>query len=173
MYTRAELCVLSCLDIDNFKSLAHREQLPVAAPRGRARRSEGYSAIDVLTVAVGQAFISRTGYERGLQPSSAMPIAAAARDWIGKAFASAAGLDIWAGMIGARVGRFENGKVKAGWHVGGTLAEVSAEVERQNARPDGGATRIFLVNVSEVIREVRMRARQEKIFFPADMSEAA
>lgn len=172
MYTRIDLCALSGIDIDNFKSLWRRDQLPIAAGANvRARRVEGYSALDVITVAVGQAFISQAGYERGLQASGAMPIAAAASDWIHAAFAKPSGDDIWAGMLGARVGRFENGRVKAGWHVGGTLAEVTAEISRENSRSRSGVVRAFLINVSEVIREVQERARQARIFFPESLDQ--
>lgn len=174
MYTRMETCTLAGLDIDNFKALAHRDQLPIMQSKAGSRRSDGYSAYDVLVIASGHALSIRAGYERGLQPSTAMPIAAAARDWIQQAFAYPSGQpDIWVGTIAARVSSFDAGKAKAGWYVGGTLANVATEIEKQSARIDNGVFRVFLVNVSDVVREVRGRARRAKIFFPSDASEAA
>lgn len=173
MYNRADTCSLSGFDIDHFKTLAHRSQLPISSgTRERSRRAEGYSALDVLTLAVANALIAQAGYERGVQSSTAMPIAAAASEWIRTAYTRPHDPDIWAGMIGARVGRFEKGRVRAGWYVGGTLASITTEITREGQSDERGILRVFLVNVSEVIRDVKLRARRAQIFFPTDLSEA-
>lgn len=167
MFTRIDLCALAGIDTDRFKSLWHRRQLPLRQTNNaRARRAELYSPLDVLTLAVGECLAGRVGGERGLSAAGAMIVAAMVREWTAIAYASPAAADVWAACIASRSGRIrQNGELKTIWYSGGALAHVVASAigDRQN---DQAAIRVFMINLSEVVRDVKARAKQAHIYFP-------
>lgn len=80
---------------------------------------------------------------------------------------------IWAGYVGAPLDHTDRGtreNVLGGLNVAGTLTEIAAKIDGlQNETP----VRIFLVNVSEVLKEVRGRAKEAGIDLDFDLPAGA
>lgn len=176
MYTRREACLLTNIVEHRFRTLARRDQLPVSpvAPAPKLNDSEDsiegaskfrgwnrFTAEEVLLIAFAERLMCMLGYADGLPPIPAQKITWNNGSEILRVFAERPASDIWAGYVGGTDG---------GWNVAGTLSEVAAAVEDDRKRNPGHevALRLFIVNVSEVLREVEARARLHKIDFPRE-----
>ncbi|WP_139315213.1 hypothetical protein [Mongoliimonas terrestris] len=168
-YPISEAAFLAGVPVDQLKSLRNRDQLPFLSPGaenydrerldGRTKREWArFIAEDCVLLAVARRLGEQVGYAEGLPPSTTAKIVDNNRTAILKA-AKNPGWDVW---IGYSAGDF-------GFNLAGTISDVAEKIaERENeALAEGrpAPVRAFLVNVSQVVREVRARAAEAKIDF--------
>jgi hypothetical protein len=169
--TRKDVCNLIEMDVEQFKTHARRDQFPTfyiayadeknldaVGERGWNR----FSDLEIVQIAVFERLMCEMGYAKGLPPDSAKLISINAGGAIQRIFEKQFSVDQWVGYVAGRDG---------GANVDGSLIEICARVEKlyaksPNSRPKPG--RIFLVNVSEIIRRLRARAARLKISFGED-----
>jgi hypothetical protein len=180
MYTRQHVCVLANIDVERFKTLARRNQLPTVfvPPMGVNERSldrmqtpgwNRFPTLDAAKITVSEAFNQQMGYADGLSSTTAAMIASnnsegileALQKWADSPAPSSK--DIWVGYAGF----YERG---GGENVFGTLETVSKRLSEYSTRAFASEwpARLFLVNVSEVIREMARRAAAAGIQFPGE-----
>lgn len=171
-YSRQEVCALSGIDDERFKTLARRKQIPTCNRKHEINaRWAGFSTIEVLCIAVGESLRAEIGGEKGMTAESAMTIAAGARERIASA-ARNPKRDIWIGTVASRMPEWNSAsRTKTGWRVVGTIAEIAKQIEGERAH--GDSIRLFAVNVGTVLREVHERARRARIYFPEFLDDAA
>jgi hypothetical protein len=157
-HKRQTVCALSAIPVARFKTLARRHQLPklVDAEYDDEGDDEGsYSDLDVLAIAVAERLMCQLGYSDGLPPGAAQQIVSNSLGLLEHPF-TAGRADHWIGYVGQTSG---------GYNVSGTLAQILAEV-RSASEECGPAARIFIVNVSDVLRDVKARAERLELPFP-------
>jgi hypothetical protein len=166
--TRKDVCNLTEIDVEQFKTHARRDQLPTfyipyadeqnldaVGERGWNR----FSDLEVVQIAVFERLMCEMGYAKGLAPDSAKVIAFNASGAIQRIFEQEFTIDQWVGYMASRDG---------GQNVDGSLTEIFERIDtfcRQSAKAQPKPERIFLVNVSEIIRTLRTRAADLKISF--------
>lgn len=186
MYTRRDVCALTGLSEAQFKNLARRDQFPFERPQ--TLNSEAYrddigapgwnrfSAVDVLLIAVQQRLMSTIGYADGLGPETARNIVGNNGGAIADMLRASVKSDEWIGYVGQPI---ERGGSDGGFNVSGSVAAVFERISRRCVAEgdptssslftaDSAAERIFLVNVSEVLRALRSRALAAGLQFPKE-----
>lgn len=180
MFTRRDVCTLTGFNENQFKALARREQLVFGTTETPS--SEGdferhwnrFSAFDVLLVAIQNSLMLRSGYADGLKPETARDIVANNSGAIARLLEESLKSDQWIGYVGQPINRY---CYDGGFHVYGSLTDVAEKVtahcvdatdpsSRRLFERDPAALRVYLINVSEVLRTVRARATDHEIHFP-------
>lgn len=159
-FRRQHVCALTGIPVPRFKTLLMREQLPVATPGSMAELDVwgDYSAFDVLAIAIAERLMCQMGYADGLPPGSAQQIVSNSIGLLDHNFiASKPRADQWIGYA-AFADR------DGGFNVGGSLTDI---LEQVRSNPDNPPARMFLVNASEALRDVKARAKQSGIPFPS------
>lgn len=164
-FSRQATCELANLDVEHFKTLMGREQLPRGTfyrPGEESRGWKRFTALDVFQLAVFRALIAQVRDSRGLTPDIAARIVNLNRGNLSTLFkASTQGVtaadDLWIGHTDLKNG--------TGRNIAGSLSQVAVALEKSN-RPV--ASRVFLVNASSVMRELLERAASAKIDLFAD-----
>ena len=184
MYTRRDVCTLTGLPEAQFKNLARRDQLPFERPRSlnseeyldraEARGWNRFSAIEVLRIAVQHRLMTIIGDVDGLGPETARDIVGDNGSAIQAVLiAPAASDDQWIGRVAQPT---SHGDCDGGFPVSGSLGVVAAKIGQRcfdSKDPeskiflstDAAAERVFLLNVSEVLRAVKLRASAAGIQF--------
>ena len=152
MYLRSEVCELTGIQPERFKTLLRRDQLPVHFILAKERAWYRYSSEEVLAVALAEQFMCKIGYADGLPPGVSTAIVEGTRGLMFKPFA-ARRRDWWIGYVG-----FD--KPNGGQNLAGTLPQIFRKVAVKGLR-------LFLVNVDETLREIKARAQSAGIAFPA------
>ena len=160
-FTRQAACTLAGLEVEHFKSLARREQLAVVG-------QSGFSRLDVAKLAVQAALLAQIGAAGGLDPKTSAMIAASQADELARELDRSTGPDFWIGYVGQPLARSGPTKFDGGYHVSGDLPWIAARVTGTRGKGEPGAMRLFLVNVTEVLREVRLRAMLANVQFDAE-----
>jgi hypothetical protein len=172
MFQRKEVCKLTGIEEGRFKILAHRGQLPSlqaedeGADAQEAAGWKRYSALDVLMIALAERLMGQIGYADGLRPDTAAKIVSNALSGLDldPLAADTAPDDRWIGYVGEPA---EPGSIDGGWNVSGSVAQVALRIV-ESAADGNRPARVFLINVSEVLREVRHRAEAGQITFPGE-----
>lgn len=178
MFTRQDVCALTGIPVERFKSLARRNQLPTVyvPPRGapedcqdraKERGWNWFSPIDVLLIAVQERLTAQIGYADGSDPRTAANVVVNNAGDIGRIYWLASSTigdasqdDLWVGYVG-HADRLDDGSGCS--HVGGSLARIMETIGDDTARE---GRRLVLVNVSAVLRDVRTNADRANIMFP-------
>lgn len=175
MFTRQDVCALTGIPVERFKSLARRNQLPTiyVPPAGasagiqdhaKERGWNWFSPIDVLLIAVQERLMAQIGYADGFSADTAAKIVINNAGDIGNILWLASPTigetsphDIWVGYLGYtdQVGGDNGGR-----NVSGSLASIVGWIEA-----DADKSRLVLVNVSAVLRDIRNRADRLNIEF--------
>lgn len=169
MFTRSIAALLSGMSEDQIKNFSRSDRAPSFLRSGEdlgPGRWTRYSARDIVLIALAERLRMQIGYAEGLRPDTAAKIAAHAAWSIEDALASTH--PIWAGYVGEPLDHTDRGTGedrKGGYNVAGTLPDISAKIA---SMPEGAPVRLFLVNVTEVIREVRARAKQHAVHLDLD-----
>jgi hypothetical protein len=177
MHTRQDVCALTGIPVERFKTLARREQLPtVCVPptgtseetldRVRERNWNWFTPIDVFRIAIQSRLMSEIGYD-GLAASTAANIVISNSSDIGNVFhlASKGKIeksshhDIWIGYLGITDADDKNNVCR---DLSGSLANIVSTIKSVD---QGHKSRLFLVNASAVLREIRQRANRLGIEF--------
>lgn len=170
MYTRRDVCTLTGIEESRFKTLARREQLPTlrVVPNDEDEQASGwnrFNSFEVIQLAIAERLMCQIGYADGLRPDTAAKIASQCGEGIETALRRSAA-DIWVGYVGVPA---ERGGVDGGMNVHGTFFQIAKRLAELG---DGPAERVFLVNVSEVVRAIKQRADEHRLLFPNDESVA-
>lgn len=178
MFTRQDVCALTGIPVERFKSLARRNQLPTvyAPPRGapedcqdraKERGWNWFSPIDVLLIAVQERLTAQIGYADGSDTGTATNVVVNNAGDIGRIFWLASPTigdpspdDLWVGYVG-HADRLDGSSGCS--HLGGSLARIMQKAGGDTAQE---GARLVLVNVSAVLRDVRTNADRLKITFP-------
>lgn len=169
MFTRSLAALLSGMSEEQIKNFSRSDRSPSffhPESDGRERRWTRYSARDVVMIALTERLRMTIGYADGLRPDTAAKIAAHAVLAVDDALRSAE--PIWAGYVGTPLDHTDRGYRESslgGFNVAGSLVEVAEKVAA-----DASSLRLFVVNVSEVIEEVRRRAAEHDIPFVIEAS---
>lgn len=176
MFTRQEVCALADIQVERFKSLVRRDQLPtINVPSSGASDStrdavrepgwNRFSAFDTFMIAVQESFSREIGYADGLSSKTASMIVSNNRDVIHDVLlAPSRTRDQWLGYAGGSPNKPGSNELPGGRNVSGTLKDILRAMEHDEA----GHARLFLVNVNAVLRDVDARAKKHlKIDFGA------
>lgn len=155
MFTRQEVCTLTGISLERFKSLVRREQIAIILPDGPGWTY--FSAMDVFMIAIQERLSCQIGYADGLSSDTAAKIvsynAQGLRDEVFWQFpAGKDEPDKWIGYVGFSGDLDVN---NGGKNIFGTLSEVTESIERNKSDQP---VRVFLVNADSVLREVAARA---------------
>jgi hypothetical protein len=154
MFTRQEVCVLTGIPVERFKSLIRRDQIAIILPDGPGWNY--FSAMDVFKIAIQERLSCQIGYADGLPADTAAMISdnnkAALWDFFWQFPAGKAEPDKWIGYVGFSGDLDVN---NGGKNIFGTLSEVTKSIERTKSDEP---MRVFLVNADSVLREVAARA---------------
>lgn len=164
-FQRQSVCFLTNIPVERFKTLARRDQLPTLPDQIEDRDGERrqYSDLDVLAIAVAERLWCQIGYAEGLLPGPASKIVGNALGGLDNILFSNPRSDQWIGYVGQPS---ERGGSLGGYNVAGSLAEIFAAIRAAN--DEAPSERVFLINVSEVFRAIRMRAEKHGIQYPSD-----
>jgi hypothetical protein len=180
MFSRKDVCALTGIPVVRFKNLARRDQLPTiyVPPAGASEEAQDhakergwnwFTPIDVLGIAVQERLMMQIGYADGLGADTAAKIVVGNAGDIGRMFWLASAPvgepsphDLWIGYLGYTD---REGKSYGGWNISGSLATITA---KSIELPAGGQrpSRLALVNVSAVLRDIRNNAARLGITFP-------
>jgi hypothetical protein len=179
MHTRQDVCALTGIPVERFKTLARRDQLPTfyVPPAGvsdeildkvRERNWNWFAPYDVFCIAIQSRLMAEIGYADGLAANTAAKIVANNGGDIGRVFHLApkgkiekpSHHDIWIGYLGFTD---VDGSNKGGQNLGGSLANIISTIKSADA--PGSKSRLFLVNASAVLREIRQQANLLSIEF--------
>lgn len=161
-YTRNMACTLANLGVQQFKTLERRNQLavrdratPLEEDSGRTWRRMNKTDVAVLAA---QAALLADYPENisGLAPDTTKMIVSNTAWFIAEVVADTGPVDAWLGYV-TKIS--EGGH--SGGHVSGTLADVTAQI----ASDGPTASRVYLLNLSRVIREVAGRAAEMGVAF--------
>src|ERR1700736_6136539 len=95
MFTRGDVCMLTGIDVEDFKNRARRDLLPVNADEpcdGRRR----FSNAEVLRIAVADRLVTRIGYADGTSQETASKIASNNAGAIADALTGRTRAEVWA-----------------------------------------------------------------------------
>lgn len=179
MHTRQDVCALTGIPVERFKTLARRDQLPTfhTTPAGvsdeildkaRERNWNWFAPYDVFRIAIQAQLMAEIGYADGLAASTAEKIVSNNNECIRPVFFLApkgriekpSHHDIWIGYLGFTDA---DGGNKGGQNLGGSLSNIVSTIKSDERQ--GHKSRLFLVNVSAVLREIRQRANRLGIEF--------
>jgi hypothetical protein len=180
MFSRQDVCALTGIPVERFKSLARRDQLPTiyVPPAGasedvqdhaKERGWNWFTPIHVLQIAVQERLMAQIGYAGGFGADTAAKIVINNAGDIGRIFWLASAPvgepspnDLWIGYLGYtdRVGNSYGGR-----NLSGSIAAIVAEQVEVDAEGEQPA-RIVLANVSAVLRDIRNNAARLNIAFP-------
>lgn len=177
MYTRSQVAALAGIDTTKLATLTTRDQLPFLSafeegdPRGRVhdqhdsptRRWNRYSADEVLQVAVAERFGSQIGLTGGLPFPEASRIVSNCIGDVTLSRLADSQEDLWIGYAGRPI---EPGGTLGGEHYAAPLLDVAALIQARTEVFGAVAVRVFLVNASQVAREIAVRARRAGIEWP-------
>lgn len=164
MFTRSMASLLSGMSEEQIKNFARSDRSPSFLRSGeelRHSRWTRYTPRDVILIALTERLRMQIGYAEGLRPDTAAKIAAHAAWSIADALASPTPL--WAGYVGEPLDYQDRGtgeNRKGGLNVAGSLTEIAEKIASLD---HGTPVRLFLVNVTEVIKEVLARAKDHGI----------
>lgn len=163
MLTRSELCILAAIDMERFKSMSRRGQLPFMGDDSTSEKTEvagrrRYSPEDAVRLVLLDNLARRDG----------LPLDAAAKIIVnvGYLFGRRSYFipedptqDLWIGI--ARTSYEEEiGKcIDGAFHVAGLLGDVLSKVQDQQTKFSDTVFRLDIVNFSDACRIVLRRAR--------------
>jgi len=156
MFTRQEVCALTGIPVERFKSLVRRDQIAIILANESGWNY--FSAMDVFRIAIQERLSCQIGYADGLSADTAAKIISNNAEGIEEVFWQSLGKkaapDKWFGYVGFSGDLDVN---NGGDGVFGTLSEVTKLIERKD-RNGEQPMRVFLVNADSVLREVAARA---------------
>lgn len=171
MFTRRTVAQLTGIPETRLATLMRRDQLPIVHNPEAAnfdvisidvtgRSWTRFSAQDVIAIGVAEAFSRRAGLTTGLGPDAAAALASNLRGEV-TVGASAHTEDRYAGYVSQAV---EPLAIDGGFFVFGSFTEIASKVRIASKSPPR-PSRVILVNVDEIIREIRIRATNFSIDF--------
>jgi hypothetical protein len=164
MFTRKAVALLTGIPETRLATLMRRDQLPITrdpeadrmdliAIAETGRSWTRFNTHDVVAIAVAEAFSRRAGLTTGLGPDAAAALASNLRGEV-TVGASAHTEDRYAGYVSQAV---EPLAIDGGFFVFGSFTEIASKVRIASKSPPR-PSRVILVNVDEIIREIRIRA---------------
>jgi hypothetical protein len=181
MFSRQATCDLTGISVEQFKTLARRDQLPITLtpnPSTRAvwesageRGWNRFTSFEVFKIAVFERLLSEIGYADGLGTQTALKIVdnggmlADVFEMCRNCNGVPKRADIWIGYLG--IANDKSSRNVGGRNLAGVLKDILSSVQKEAVEPFSPA-RLFLVNVSAVMRAVLIRSEKLKIAFLSD-----
>lgn len=164
MFNRGELCTLAGITLDAYKSMERRDQLPFDDLKFD-RRHRKFTSRHALSLACVVAFAKSAGldldYSKSVVVNGLLYLFSSYS--IERPFQ-----DLWLGAV-----RWSDRDCDGRFHVGGSLIEITRNIDKDRDRaadyetPGYRQTAVHLLNVSSIFNEVKGRASEASIPFPA------
>jgi len=183
MYKRQDVCRLAGIDVERFKGLARRDQLPIVSPppigktdeirdHAKERGWNWFSAFDVFLIAVQEQLSREMGYLNGINSEDAAKVVWNNNGFLGDVFwnhssAAASGRkDKWIGYLAFDGPPNRN---NGGMNVSGSIADILNQIKDL----DIPVARSFLVNADSALRAITLRAESSGIEFKTGQAALA